>query len=101
MLVRCIFLIFSLFVGLKGLDFVISEARKYGIKLILSLVNNYDSFGGKKQYVNWARSKGQYLTSDDDFFRSPIVKGYYINHVKVCRIYVALLVKIVYADDKM
>ncbi|XP_054825155.1 mannan endo-1,4-beta-mannosidase 7 isoform X2 [Prosopis cineraria] len=66
----------------KGLDFVIAEARKHGIKLILSFVNNYESFGGKKQYVNWARSKGQYLTSDDDFFRSPVVKGYYKNHVK-------------------
>ncbi|RDY09349.1 Mannan endo-1,4-beta-mannosidase 7 [Mucuna pruriens] len=65
-----------------GLDFVISEARKYGIKVILSLVNNYENFGGKKQYVNWARSHGQYLTSDDDFFRSPAVKGYYMNHVK-------------------
>jgi len=71
---------------LKGLDFVISEARKHGIKLILSLVNNYESFGGKKQYVNWARSNnGQYLTSDDDFFRNPVVKGYYINHVKVSK----------------
>src|ERR1044072_9095008 len=69
--------------GLKGLDFVISEARRHGIKLILSLVNNYDSFGGKKQYVDWARSKGQYLTSDDDLFRNPVVKGFYINHVKV------------------
>lgn len=63
---------------------MIAEARKHGIKLILSLVNNYESFGGKKQYVNWARSKGQYLNSDDDFFRSPVVKGYYMNHVKVC-----------------
>lgn len=62
---------------------MIAEARKYGIKLILSLANNYDSFGGKKQYVNWARSQGQFLTSDDDFFRNPVVKGYYKNHVKV------------------
>ncbi|KAK8685773.1 hypothetical protein V6N13_124807 [Hibiscus sabdariffa] len=66
----------------KGLDFVIAEARKYRIKLILSLANNYESFGGKKQYVNWARSQGQYLRSDDDFFRNPVVKGYYKNHVK-------------------
>ncbi|ONH96896.1 hypothetical protein PRUPE_7G158000 [Prunus persica] len=65
----------------KGLDFVIAEARRYGIKLILSLVNNYESFGGRKQYVNWARSQGQYLTSDDDFYRNPVVKGYYKNHV--------------------
>ncbi|KAL3525355.1 hypothetical protein ACH5RR_013727 [Cinchona calisaya] len=66
----------------KGLDFVIAEARRYGIKLILSLANNYESFGGKKQYVNWARSRGQYLTSDDDFFRNSVVKGYYKNHIR-------------------
>lgn len=66
----------------KGLDFVVAEARRYGIKLILSLANNYESFGGKKQYVNWARSQGQYLISDDDFFRNPVVKGYYKNHVR-------------------
>ncbi|KAM1090912.1 hypothetical protein ACFX2I_018315 [Malus domestica] len=65
----------------KGLDFVIAEARRYEIKMILSLVNNYENFGGRKQYVNWARRKGQYLTSDDDFFRNPVVKGYYKNHV--------------------
>lgn len=71
------------FSGCKGLDFVISEARKYGIRLILSLVNNYDSFGGKKQYVDWARSRGQYLGSVDDFFRNPVVKGFYKNHIRV------------------
>ncbi|GAB2233940.1 hypothetical protein Droror1_Dr00003170 [Drosera rotundifolia] len=34
-----------------GLNFVKGEAKKYGIKLILSLVNNCDGFGGKKQYL--------------------------------------------------
>ncbi|XP_031107939.1 mannan endo-1,4-beta-mannosidase 7 [Ipomoea triloba] len=66
----------------KGLDFVIAEAKKYGIRVILSLANNYDSFGGKKQYVNWARAQGQYLTSEDDFFTNSVVKTYYKNHVK-------------------
>ncbi|XP_058179105.1 mannan endo-1,4-beta-mannosidase 7 [Rhododendron vialii] len=66
----------------QGLDFVIAEARRFGIKLVLSLVNNYESFGGKKQYVNWARNQGHYLSSDDDFFRNPVVKGFYKNHVK-------------------
>nr|TKW15890.1 hypothetical protein SEVIR_5G263075v2 [Setaria viridis] len=32
----------------QGLDFVLSEARKHGIRMILSLVNSYDSFGGRK-----------------------------------------------------
>ena len=68
----------------QGLDFVISEAKKYGIHLILSLVNNWDDFGGKKQYVQWARDHGgQYLNSDDDFFTNVVVKGYYKNHLKV------------------
>ncbi|RAL52536.1 hypothetical protein DM860_017230 [Cuscuta australis] len=67
----------------QGLDFVIAEARKYGIKLILSLVNNYESFGGKKQYVNWAKNQaGQQLSSDDDFFTNSVVKGYYKNHIQ-------------------
>ena len=80
--------ILFLFSLLKGLDFVVAEARRYGIKLILSLVNNYESFGGKKQYVNWARSRGQHLSSEDDFFRNPVVKGYYKSHVKVSNLWV-------------
>ncbi|XP_010254774.1 PREDICTED: mannan endo-1,4-beta-mannosidase 7-like [Nelumbo nucifera] len=83
----------------KGLDFVISEARRYGIKLILSLANNYESFGGKKQYVNWARNQGQYLTSDDDFFRNPVVKGYYKNHIKTVLTRYNTITGITYKDD--
>lgn len=62
---------------------MISEAKKYGIKLILSFVNNYDQFGGRKQYVNWARNQGQSISSDDDFFTNSLVKEYYKNHIKV------------------
>ncbi|XVF25050.1 hypothetical protein REPUB_Repub13aG0180500 [Reevesia pubescens] len=66
----------------QGLDFVVSEAKRYGIKLVLSFVNNYDQFGGKKQYVNWARNQGQSISSGDDFFTNSIVKEYYKNHIK-------------------
>ena len=69
--------------GEKGLDFVVAEARRYGIKLILSMVNNYENLGGRKQYVNWARNQGQYLSSADDFYTNPVAKGFYKNHVKV------------------
>lgn len=63
---------------------MISEARKYGIKLVLSLVNSYENFGGRKQYVEWARSQGQQsISSEDDFFTNYVVKGYYKNHIKV------------------
>lgn len=83
----------------KGLDFVVAEARRNGIKLVLSLVNNYESFGGKKQYVNWARSQGQYLTSDDDFFRNPVVKGFYKNHVKTVLNRYNTITGVVYKND--
>ena len=66
------------------MDFVISEAKKYDIKVVLSLVNNYEDFGGKKQYVDWAKGQGQSVTSEDDFFSNSVVKGYYKNHIKVC-----------------
>lgn len=67
----------------QGLDYVISEAGKHNIKLILSLVDNYNYTGGKQQYVNWARNEGQNIISDDDFFTNSVVKGYYKNHIKV------------------
>jgi endo-1,4-beta-mannosidase len=62
---------------------VISESRKYGVQLILGLVNNWNALGGKHKYVQWARERGQYVKSDDDFFTHPVVKQYYKNHVKV------------------
>ncbi|KAG8383355.1 hypothetical protein BUALT_Bualt04G0003800 [Buddleja alternifolia] len=83
----------------KGLDFVVSEARRYGIKLILSLVNNYESFGGKKQYVNWGRSKGHYLTSDDDFFTNSLVKGFYKNHIRTVLNRYNTITGVVYKND--
>ncbi|MFS8010506.1 putative mannan endo-1,4-beta-mannosidase [Helianthus anomalus] len=83
----------------KGLDFVVAEARRFGIKLILSMVNNYENMGGKKQYVNWARSQGQYLTSDDDFFTNPVAKGFYKNHVKTVLNRYNTITGVVYKND--
>lgn len=71
---------------------MISEAKKYGVYLILSLVNNYEAFGGRKQYVQWAREQGQSLSSDDDFYSNVVVKGFYKNHVKVTCIYNCALI---------
>ncbi|CAK9183930.1 unnamed protein product, partial [Ilex paraguariensis] len=83
----------------KGLDFVVSEARKYGVYLILSLVNNYEAFGGKRQYVQWARDQGQHLNNDDDFYTNPVVKGYYKNHVKAMLTRVNSITGVPYKDD--
>ncbi|KAJ6871627.1 hypothetical protein NC652_037090 [Populus alba x Populus x berolinensis] len=66
----------------KALDFVVSEANKYKIRLILSLANNWDAYGGKAQYVKWGKASGLNLTSDDDFFSHPTLRSYYKAHVK-------------------
>ncbi|KAF9688001.1 hypothetical protein SADUNF_Sadunf02G0151700 [Salix dunnii] len=66
----------------EGLDFVVAEARKHGIYLILSLVNNYKDYGGIPQYVEWARERGQQLSDNDEFYTNTAVKEYYKNHVE-------------------
>lgn len=69
----------------QGLDYVIVEARKHRIRLILSLVNNLNAFGGKAQYVRWAQEAGINVSSStDSFFSDPVIKDYYKAYVKVC-----------------
>jgi len=58
--------------GLQRLDFVVAEAGKRRIKLILPLVNNWNEFGGMNQYVRWRG--GQY---HDEFYTDATIKGWY------------------------
>ncbi|XP_061366249.1 mannan endo-1,4-beta-mannosidase 4-like [Gastrolobium bilobum] len=83
----------------RGLDFVISEAGKYGVRLILSLVNNWKDFGGKNQYVEWAKEDGQYVSDEDDFFTIPLVKQYYKNHIKAVLTRKNTITGVAYKDD--
>ncbi|OVA04200.1 Glycoside hydrolase [Macleaya cordata] len=83
----------------QALDFVILEARKYGIRLILSLVNNYKDYGGRPQYAEWGRNAGLQITSDDDFYTNPVLKGYYKHHVKRVLTRFNTVTKIAYKDD--
>ncbi|MQM21453.1 hypothetical protein Taro_054494 [Colocasia esculenta] len=67
----------------QALDYVIYEARRNGVRLILCLVNNLDAFGGKAQYVRWAEAAGVNLTSlSDPFFSHPVIKRYSKGYIK-------------------
>ncbi|KAJ8748500.1 hypothetical protein K2173_003398 [Erythroxylum novogranatense] len=83
----------------KGLDMVISEARKYGIYVILGLINNYEDFGGRHQYVQWARERGEQVSSDDDFYSNPLIRQYYKNHVKTVLTRINTITGMAYKDD--
>ncbi|CAL5327649.1 unnamed protein product [Camellia sinensis] len=66
-----------------ALDHVIAEARQHGVRLLLSLVNNLQAYGGKTQYVKWAWEEGIGLNSlNDSFFFDPSIRHYFKNHVK-------------------
>ncbi|KAI0531344.1 hypothetical protein KFK09_000897 [Dendrobium nobile] len=83
----------------QALDFVISEAKKNNIRLILSLTNSMEGYGGKAQYVKWGKAAGLNLTSDDDFYTNPIVKGYYKAYVKTVLNRVNTFTNITYKED--
>ena len=68
----------------QALDYVIVEARRQDVRLLLSLVNNLPAYGGKGQYVEWARNAGDHVSSSNDsFFSDPITRGYYKQYMKV------------------
>ncbi|MBA0727511.1 hypothetical protein Golax_000492 [Gossypium laxum] len=66
----------------QALDYVIAEASLHGIRLLLSLVNNLQAYGGKTQYVKWAWQEGIGLSSSNDsFFFDPSIRKYFKNYV--------------------
>lgn len=70
---------------MQALDFVVAEAGKHGVRLLLTLVNNLPEYGGKSRYVQWARDTGDDLDRghDDHFFTHPKIRDFYKSHVKV------------------
>ncbi|KAF6142189.1 hypothetical protein GIB67_037107 [Kingdonia uniflora] len=85
----------------QALDFVVAEARKYGVRLIFSLVNNYKDYGGRSQYVQWGKSAGVQVKNEDEFFTNAVLKDYYKNHIKRVLTRVNTINKVAYKDDSM
>ncbi|KAM4122012.1 hypothetical protein ACJW30_01G049200 [Castanea mollissima] len=85
--------------GYRPLQYSPGSYNEQMFQVVLSLVNNYENFGGKKQYVDWAKSQGQSVTSEDDFFTNSVVKGYYKNHIKTVLTRLNSLTGIAYKDD--
>ncbi|KAG6497969.1 mannan endo-1,4-beta-mannosidase 2-like isoform X1 [Zingiber officinale] len=84
----------------KALDWVIAEAQRHGIRLLLSLVNNLQRHGGKGQYVKWAWEEGFGLsTSNDSFFFDPSIRSYFKIYLKTILTRKNHLSGIEYRDD--
>jgi mannan endo-1,4-beta-mannosidase len=54
--------------ALRGLDYVLLQARLHGIRLLLPLVNGWDDYGGMNQYVRWRR---EVAAADNEYVPGP------------------------------
>lgn len=64
--------------GFENLDYAIYRARQLGIRLIFTLVNNWDAFGGMNAYVNWSPT----AQSHDDFYSDPETRAIFRDYIR-------------------
>lgn len=64
--------------GLQKLDYVIAQAEKHNIKVIITLTNYWDAFGGMGQYCLWA---GKSKSEVEDFYSDATIKGWFKNYI--------------------
>ncbi|CAD7701855.1 unnamed protein product [Ostreobium quekettii] len=62
----------------RGLDFALDEARKRGIRVLLSFTDNWPPSGGIDEYVSWSST----AESHTDFFTDAQTKQMYKDHVQ-------------------
>lgn len=65
--------------ALVHLDAVLAAAGRYGVRVVLTLENNWQDFGGADQYVRWLTWANTSYTSPyhDDFYSHPTIKAWY------------------------
>jgi mannan endo-1,4-beta-mannosidase len=61
---------------MRRLDYVMAKARDLDLYLVLTLVNNWDAYGGMKWYV----TNSPTATHHDDFYSDPWCRDEYRNH---------------------
>ena len=61
----------------RALDYIIARAGHYGVKLILTFGNEWDSADSKINYLEW----GNATDNTNEFFTSTAIQGYYMDHI--------------------
>jgi mannan endo-1,4-beta-mannosidase len=62
----------------EHLDYVVDQAGKHGIRLILPLTNNWSAYGGMPQYVEWSDT----AETHDDFYTDDETQRMYREYVE-------------------
>lgn len=79
----------------EGLDYVVSQAQAYGIKLILTLTNYYPDYGGMQQYVTWRNASGNV----QQFYTDTSIQAQYKDYVTAIVLRKNGLTGTLYRDD--
>jgi len=80
--------------GIQYLDSVIYSAGQHGVRLLLSLTNNWRDFGGMDQYVKWKNA--QY---HDSFYSDATILGWFKDWISHLLNHVNPLTNLAYKDD--
>jgi mannan endo-1,4-beta-mannosidase len=67
-----------------ALDYILQKAGQVGVRLVLTLANNWDDFGGMDAYVGWrvrrSNATGEqppFVPYHDSFFSDSTIRGWY------------------------
>ena len=60
----------------RGFDYLLDQCRQRGVRVLLSLTDNWQQTGGADEYVRWTGG-----ASHEDFFSSAAAKAAYKQHV--------------------
>ncbi|MEM1348577.1 MAG: cellulase family glycosylhydrolase [Myxococcota bacterium] len=80
---------------LLGLDHVVAMASRHGVRLVLTLVNHWEDYGGRDQYVRWSEG----AKHPDDFYSDARCREMYREHCRRIIGRVNAWTGVVYADD--
>lgn len=65
----------------RGLDLVIVECAKRGLKLMLTLTNYWKDFGGMKQYVRWRSGTADGEVPSEPFYQDPACRAMFKQYI--------------------
>lgn len=90
--------------NLQGADYVVYAAKQAGVRLILTLVNNWKDFGGMDMYSTWrvhqAAALGQPFTPwHDSFYTDSVIRGWYQDWVTYLANRVNVYTGVAYKDE--
>ena len=87
--------------ALARMDYLVMRAASLGLRLVLTLTNNWGDFGGMDAYGAWRKQQDPTYGTwyHDDFYDDAIVRGWYQAFVKALVTRTNTLTGIPYASD--